>query len=199
MVIAAHVAKELGMGCSVHIPTGQTTEEMQAASAEGADLIREPHGYNNVIIARAREDVQKNGGMEIPFGMVSKAGVELTVPQAANIPREVKRIVIPVGSATNLCGLLWGCRRNAIHTPILGVVVGANPDKRLAQYAPPWWDKQLTLINSGVDYSARVDASIGNLPLDPIYEAKCLQFLRGGDLFWIIGIRNGYDVPEMVT
>ncbi len=198
MVIAAHIARELGMQCSVHIPQGPDTEESKEASAEGAELIRHPHGYNSVIIARAREDVQKNGGAEIPFGMVSKAGVELTAAQVDNaqIPDGVQRIVIAVGSATNLCGLLWGCRRQAIHLPILGVVVGARPEKRLKQFAPPWWEKQVTLVNSGVDYAEKVDAHIGNLPLDPVYEAKCLKFLRLGDLFWIIGIRNGYNVPE---
>jgi len=29
------------------------------------------------------------------------------------------------------------------------------------------------------------------MELDPIFEAKCLPFLQPGDLFWVVGIRQG--------
>jgi hypothetical protein len=30
---------------------------------------------------------------------------------------------------------------------------------------------------------------VGEVELDPIFEAKCLPFLEAGDLFWLIAIR----------
>jgi hypothetical protein len=31
--------------------------------------------------------------------------------------------------------------------------------------------------------------AVGEVELDPIFEAKCLPFLEAGDLFWLIAIR----------
>ncbi|KKK60758.1 hypothetical protein LCGC14_3021180, partial [marine sediment metagenome] len=41
-----------------------------------------------------------------------------------------------------------------------------------------------------VDYHTNVDAKIGGIKLDAVYEAKCIPFLEPGDLFWIVGIRR---------
>ena len=31
---------------------------------------------------------------------------------------------------------------------------------------------------------------LGGLALDPYYEAKCVPYLRPGDLFWVVGRRG---------
>lgn len=190
--IVAHIAAALGIPCRVHTPTGALAPEVEAAVAMGAQLIQHKAGYNNVIIARAREDAAALGWREIPFGMECAEAVEATAGQVANIPREAQRLVMPVGSGMSLAGVLWGLRRQGISLPVLGVVVGADPTKRLDKYAPPGWRSMVMLQASGLDYHSeapRAFQTLGGIKLDPIYEAKAVAFLKPGDLFWIVGVR----------
>ncbi len=188
--IIAAVAKQRGIPCRVHTPRGGMTKELEFASNLGAELVRHKCGYNSVIIARAREDAKKLGWKEIPFGMSCRECVDLIRNQVDNVPPGVKRIVMVCGSGISLAGVLWGLRDARRDIPILGVRVGADPVKRLDIYAPPLWRMQVSLVNSGYGYHKVPDTlHFGDILLDPIYEAKCLPFLRPGDLFWIVGVR----------
>lgn len=188
--IVAHIARELGVPCRVHTPTGELSPEVRQAQECGAEVVQHKAGYNNVIIARAREDAQRLGWTEIPFGMECKEAVAQTRRQVANLPAEAKRLVIPVGSGMSLAGVLWGLHDHNINIPVLGVCVGADPTKRLDKYAPPDWREMVTLKKSPLDYhKAAPDTSLGDIVLDEIYEAKCLPFLEPGDCLWVVGIR----------
>jgi len=46
------------------------------------------------------------------------------------------------------------------------------------------------LVEAGVPYSKHVHATLGGIPLDPVYEAKCAGMLQAGDLFWLVGHRD---------
>lgn len=189
--IVAHIARALGIPCRVHTPQGALAPEVRAAVRAGAELIQHPAGYNNVIIARAREDAARLGWREIPFGMECKEAVEETASQVGNLPADAARLVIPVGSGMSLAGVLWGLRRSARKLPVLGVVVGADPSKRLDRHAPVGWRNMAELTPSGLDYHAAATRTrLGGIELDPIYEAKCLPFLRADDCLWIVGIRQ---------
>jgi len=74
--------------------------------------------------------------------------------------------------------------------PVLGIVIGADPMKRLNRYAPTFWHMNVTLRAAGLPYDHAVQATLGGDVIDPIYEAKCLRFLEPGDLFWVVGIRT---------
>ncbi|KAB7850135.1 pyridoxal-phosphate dependent enzyme [Streptomyces mobaraensis] len=191
--IVATVARRLGLPCRVHVPKakGPLTPELEAARAAGADIVEHTPGHNTVIIARAREDASARGWTEIPFGMECATAVEATAAQVANVPRDVQRIVIPVGSGMSLAGVLRGLRDHGLdHIPIVGVSVGANPEKRLDTYAPGW-RSAVSLVHSELDYHQHASkTSLGNLALDPVYEAKCLPFLSPGDLLWVVGRRG---------
>lgn len=191
--IVAKIAAALGIPCRVHCPSGKLGPELLGAQDAGAEVIQHQAGHNNVIVARAREDAKARGWREIPFGMECREAVEQTRHQVRELPEGVKRIVIPVGSGMSLCGVLWGLRDAGISIPVLGVVVGANPMKRMETYAPPGWKEMCKLVPSGTDYhkpAARVKLESG-LVLDPHYEAKCLPKLLDGDLLWVVGIREG--------
>jgi hypothetical protein len=70
-------------------------------------------------------------------------------------------------------------------------VVGADPTKRLDEYAPEGWRAMVTLIESGSDYHAPAPVcEYDGITLDPHYEAKCIPFLLAGDLLWVVGIRQ---------
>jgi hypothetical protein len=110
--------------------------------------------------------------------------------QVENIP-DVGRIVVPVGSGMSLAGILHGLKDSGRDIPVLGVVVGVDPDERLNQYAPAGWQDMVKLVKCSADAECNI---LGDVLLDSQYEAKCLPYLEDGDLLWIVGLRNEEDV-----
>lgn len=190
--IVAHIARELGVPCRVHTPTGALSPEVRQAQECGAEVVQHKAGYNNVIIARAREDAAARGWTNIPFGMECWEAVRQTAGQfvATAIPEDVKRIVITVGSGMSLAGLIHGMEAAKVDLDVIGVCVGADPEDRLDRYAAGWRGKRIALIKSGSRYDEPAARTrLGEIELDSIYEAKCIPHLKAGDMFWLIGIR----------
>lgn len=189
VMIVARIAQELGIPCRCHIPAGADTAETAASKACGAVLVRHSAGYNSVIVARAREDAERSGARLIPFGMECLEAIEQTSAQTGNIPPECSRIIVPVGSGMSLAGILTGLARLRTLTPVIGIVVGADPTRRLNRFAP-WWHQQAELVPAGVPYALHCKhTDCYGVNLDPVYEAKCIPFLRPGDLLWCVGHR----------
>ena len=188
--IVAHIGQALNLPVRAHCPEGELSEELKLAQSVGCEIIQHPAGYNNVIKARAREDAIKRGWTEIPFGMECEEAIKETATQVANIPVNVKRIIVPVGSGITLAGILQGLKQFNLSIPVVGIQIGAAPEKILDKYAPKNWRDCTKIVQSGVDYHIQKNESIDNILLDPIYEAKCLPFLEAGDCFWIVGIRE---------
>lgn len=189
--IVARIAQCRGIPCRLHMPTGAMTPEMEDAVAHGGVLVQHKAGYNSVICARAKEDASARKWLYVPFGMEFPRAVQATRRQVGNVPAAVQRIVIPLGSGMSAAGVLWGARDNNIKVPVLGVQIGADPSKRLNSYAPPGWRSRLRIETAEAKhYAKHVDAEIDGVKLDPHYEAKCVKYLRPGDLFWIVGIRE---------
>lgn len=189
--IVAHIAKHLGVPCRVHVPSGELTPELLSARGADAEIIQETPGYNNVIISRAKKDADESGWTNIPFGMECSEAIEQVRRQVVNIPDGIQRIVVPVGSAMSLAGILWGLKDSGLEIPVVGVTVGADPTNRLDEYAPPDWRNIVTLVDSGTDYSVPATTTTWHgIQLDPYYEAKCIPFVEDGDLFWIVGVRE---------
>lgn len=191
VAIVARLCRQAGLPCRAHVPAGAPGPELLSAAADGAELVPHRPGYNSVIVARARDDAGDRGWFEIPFGMECGEAVCQTAAQVANLPRGTKRIVVPVGSGMSLAGILWGLANAAFLSTILGVIIGADPRRRLNAFAPPMWEDMCELISSGRRYDKHVDACVGSVKMDPVYEAKCVPFLRADDLLWIVGCREG--------
>lgn len=187
--IVAHIAAHLGIPCRVHVPWGNLSPELESAKELGTEIIQAKPGFNSIIISRARKDAKELNWTEIPFGMECQEAITQTSFQVQNIPSEAKRIVVPVGSGMSLAGILHGLKENNLNIPVLGIQVGADPSKRLSQYAPrnyPYELKQSTL-----QYHEKYpNPFLNGIYLDPIYEAKCIPFLKPNDLLWIVGIRK---------
>jgi 1-aminocyclopropane-1-carboxylate deaminase/D-cysteine desulfhydrase-like pyridoxal-dependent ACC family enzyme/DNA modification methylase len=201
--IVAVVAASLGIPCRIHTARGETTNELAMAEGLGAEIIRHKVAYNSNIKKKAREDAEAQGWVEIPFGMISEVAPETNKAQAANVPSDTKRIVVPVGSGMSLAGILRGLDEAGLsHIPILGVAVGADPKKTLSQFYPDW-ESRVELVTAKIDYHERPEKTrLEGLPLDPIYEAKCIPFLKAGDLLWVVGIRPSEamtQLPKWVT
>jgi 1-aminocyclopropane-1-carboxylate deaminase/D-cysteine desulfhydrase-like pyridoxal-dependent ACC family enzyme len=188
--IVARVARAFGLPCRIHTPIGAITPEVQDALNAGAVRLTHRPGFNSLLVARSRADSAATGWTEVPFGMECAEAVELTAIQTENLPRDLARLVVPVGSGMTLAGILSGLRSQCRRLPILGIVVGANPGKRLRRWAPDGWETYVQLAKAPVAYERHVDdACCEGLALDPVYEAKCLPFLQPGDCLWVVGMR----------
>lgn len=197
--IVAQIARRLGVPCRVHTPEGELSPELLAARDAGAEIVQHPAGYNNVIVARAREDAAARGWREIPFGMECEEAVRQTSAQVRNLPDDARRLVVPCGSGMSLAGILHGLCATGNEIPVVAVVVGADPEKRLDRYAPMDWRGRVTLVRSDLDYHAHAPVTrIGDVDLDPVYEAKCLPYLQPGDCLWVVGRRQTVE-PTAAT
>lgn len=196
--IVAHIGKFQGIPTRGHIPAGELLPELVEAQSYGMEIVQHKAGYNSVIIKRALDDAKANPSWTyIPFGMAGAMPepgntiLNATAAETFNLPFEhIKRIVVPVGSGVSLSGILSGLRFHDKNIPVVGVVVGAEPKKRLNHYADNR-GSQVTLVEWPGAYHTPAETTEWNgIELDPFYEAKCLPFLQPGDLFWIVGIRN---------
>lgn len=189
--IVARVASHLGVQARCHTPQGELAPEVISAVNIGAEIVQHKAGYNNVIIKRARDDAKERNWVEIPFGMECLEAINQTRKQVADIPDGVQRIVMPVGSGMSLAGVLWGLEDVGLDIPVLGIVVGADPKFRLDEYAPDGWRDRVTLLQTGTDYHTPAErTALEGLELDAHYEAKCINHVQPGDLFWVVGIRQ---------
>jgi 1-aminocyclopropane-1-carboxylate deaminase/D-cysteine desulfhydrase-like pyridoxal-dependent ACC family enzyme len=193
--IVARVARHFGLPCRIHTAAGAETPEIADAARAGAEIARHAPGYTSVIIARARADSERLGWTLVPFGMESADALGATSNQARNLPPEARRLVVPVGSGVTLAAILHGLRGHtgsATRPPaILAVQIGADPTQRLDRLAPAGWRELVSVARALIPYhrSPKV-CELGGISLDPIYEAKCLPFLRPGDCLWIVGRRS---------
>jgi len=48
----------------------------------------------------------------------------------------------------------------------------------------------VVLVKSKLDYHEKVkEPEFNGVKLDPIYEAKCIEFIKDNDILWVIGHR----------
>lgn len=195
--IVSFICESLGVDCVLFMPTGANTSVIDNIEKNKHTRIeRVRPGYNNVIIARSRDYAKSRGYGYVPFGMECEENVEITSKQVRNIPfEEIKskggRLVIPVGSGMSFSSIVTGIYNEYGESPvpILGVQVGKNPTKIISTYAEGLDFMDYLILASEVDYHTAVQARVGSVVLDPIYEAKCRNYLRSGDCLWIVGRR----------
>lgn len=194
--IVANIAKHLGLPCVAHTPEGVLNPELEMAKAAGCKIIQHRAGYNNVIVARSRAYAKETGYTDIPFGMEHDLAIVETAAQVANIPHGVKRIVMPIGGGMSFAGVMHGLVMFNRDIRLIGVQVGADPFKRLQRWAPMGWrGMKVEIVKPR--YSYKYDDYVPTkmpipFTLDPVYEAKCQDWLEPGDLMWCVGIRQSF-------
>lgn len=188
--IVSFICEELGIPCKVFMPRGANTSVINHIEKnKNTEIIRVNCGYNNVIIARSREYATDMNCGYVPFGMECAENVEVTSEQVQNIPENCKRIVIPVGSGMSFSSVVTGMTKYGINKSILGVRVGKDPSKIIREYAQGVDFTDYEIVSSPYDYHDSVERFVGDYQLDPIYEAKCYDFLEKGDCLWVVGRR----------
>lgn len=191
--LVAQIGNALALPVVAYCPEGELGPELLLAQAAGARILQVRAGYNSVIRARAREHAADYNWQHVPFGMECSEAIEETSAayRAAPMPAECERLVVCVGSGMSLAGLLAGM--GDAPPPVLGVCVGADPEPRLRKWAPMFEWLDLELVRSEQDYHEHAHplaVHAYGFPLDPVYEAKCVPYVRRGDAFWIVGVRQ---------
>lgn len=188
--IVSFICESMGVDCKLFMPFGGDTSVItNIKNNSHTEIIRVRPGYNNIIVARAREYAENRGCGYVPFGMECARNVEVTSEQVRNIPMECSRVVVPVGSGMSFSSIVTGMSKYGIEKPLLGVRVGKDPTKIISEYAFGLDLMDYEIVESSIDYHEPVDAYVGGYNLDPIYEAKCFEFLKRGDLLWVVGHR----------
>ena len=187
--IVAIIAEQLKIPCYAQTTFGSKTRELEIAESHGAEIIfNTDTWHNSVIIGRAKKFALENNLTNIPFGMECWDAVKHTAMQVQNIPANIERIIMPIGSGMSFSGVLWGLDIFHRNIKVVGIQVGANPEKRLSIYAPKSYKLNSEIIKSEYEYSKPAKELILNgVELDEIYEAKCIPYVKPNDLFWIVG------------
>lgn len=191
--IVSSLCQLLKIKCHLFMPTGKETSVLRNISKNDHSILhRIPYGYNVVILKRAKEYCEEHKEcFYIPFGMECEENIEVTKHQVQNIPSEVKRIVMPIGSGMSFISVLNGLEYyGRTDIEVLGVSVGKDIQENINKYLKAS-NIFYNIVKSDLSYEqASPNVFLEGVELDPIYESKCLPFIRKGDLLWIVGIRK---------
>ena len=177
--------------CHLFMPKGKDTSIINNINKNKLSTIyRTKVGYNSVICKWSKDFAEEHNYYYIPFGMECEENISITRNQVLNIPNNIKRIVMPVGSGMSFISVLNGLTYyNKENIEVIGISVGKDITKTLEKYINT--KNKYTIIKSNLNYEQSAkDYLIGEVELDKIYEAKCLPYLQNGDLLWIVGKRR---------
>jgi len=194
--IVSEICESFGVHCHLFMPRGKDTSvTINIGKNEFSTIHRTKVGYNSVLLHDAKNFAKENNYYYIPFGMECIDNIEVTKHQVKNIPQKVKRIVVPCGSGMSMISIIKGLQyynRNDIE--VVGVVVGKDPHKTFERFLKNDLFSY-TNIKYSFEYSVYKydqvpkELTICGIELDPVYESKCIPFLRDNDLLWIVGHR----------
>lgn len=174
--------------CHLFMPQGKdTTIINNIKKNQNTELIRTKVGYTNVIKKWSSDYALENNYYYIPFALECNTTININKEQVQNIPNDVERIVIPIGSGMNFISILTGLSKYKKNIPVLGVQVGLDPTKNIQKFLKAT-DISYTIVKSELAYDKKPkNYHLGNIELNQTYEAKCLPYLKDNDLLWIIG------------
>lgn len=189
--LVSYLCQNIGVKCHLFMPRGKDTSVIKNINKNDlSELHRTRVGYNSVICKWSYDYAMENNFCYIPFGMECEENLEVTKHQVLNIPKEVKRIVMPIGSGMSFISVVNGLEYYGMtDVEVVGISVGKDITNNLNKYlnAP---HINFQIIKSELDYEKEAkDCLLGDIELDKIYEAKCLPYLQDGDLLWIVGKR----------
>ena len=174
--------------CHLFMPQGKNTSIIESIlNNNNTELIRTKVGYTNVIKKWSSDYAQENDYYYIPFALECDTTINVNKMQVQNIPDEVQRIVVPIGSGMNFISILTGLSEQNKKIPVLGIQIGLDPTKNIQKFLKTT-DVPYTIIKSELAYDKKPkDYHLGDIELNQTYEAKCLPYLQDNDLLWIIG------------
>lgn len=176
------------VNCHIFMPSGHDTPIInQIKHNSRTQLIRTDVGYVSTLKKQSLTYAEENNYFYIPFGLEDQITIEINKTQVQNIPNEVKRIVVPIGSGMNFISILKGLEEYNKIIPVMGIQIGLDPTKNIQKFLGET-NIPYTIIKTDLTYNKQAkEYMLGNIKLNKTYEAKCLPYLQPNDLFWIIG------------
>jgi 1-aminocyclopropane-1-carboxylate deaminase/D-cysteine desulfhydrase-like pyridoxal-dependent ACC family enzyme len=181
-------------------------EQIDVARQHGAILHFMRHNFTPINYAVAKRQLEQDGGYMLPFGVSCPEAVVAVAHEAGQIDFPIDILVISVGSATILAGVLYGLRY--LPKRIIGISAGLSNAKQrrnlvrlLYQVCTPLERiaaivSRLQLLPPIMPYS-QADNFPCPFPSSPYYDRKAWHWLaqnieslpHGQILFWNIGSR----------
>jgi len=206
-VYVASAAKLTGVPAHVFVPKrNRLTEASEYAAYMGAIIHLVAPSWGNVLRSRARDF-----GKQFPkiVRWNPRLALKDAMTQCANIPDDVKRVIVPTGSGLTAAGVLAGLALKRKRPLVLAIAVSelANDAKimKLAAETVGLTTGRLFnhhLPNFSLKRAAEKygEAMLGWLPdgtpLDPYYAAKAVRYVQPGDCLWLPGLRPLRAMPE---
>lgn len=192
--VVAKICETMGVRSHLFMPSGKDTDvTISISNTKGATIHRTKVGYNSVIMSHSALYAKENNFSYIPFGLECQATIDINMRQVENIPEDVKRIIVPCGGGMNMIAIIKGLEHYRMTDKmVVGVVVGKKPNDLFERYLPndifASTDVKYGFEYYPYDYHTKPkETSVDGIELDEVYEAKCIPFLKDGDLLWIVG------------
>lgn len=184
--IAARICQLYGIPFRCHVPQGPETAETADVTDHGGTVVRHRAGYNSVLTARATADhAGRAGWVYLPLWLRSMRTVQVVAPEVGNVPKDTRRIVAAAGSGMTVAAINTGLAERGMDIPVLAVRVGADPTITIKQFGPFGGGRWELVPGEGGYKEPSYGKWLGDVALDPWYEAKCLPYLQPGDLLWV--------------
>ena len=106
--IVGSICREYGLDFTAFVPQGELSEDI-ISLGDFATISQVPFGRDSVIKSKAKAYAYQHSAFLIPFGMECVEAVYQTASQVANIPDDVKRVVL-VFLVSLVCfwrGVVW--------------------------------------------------------------------------------------------
>lgn len=194
--IISNICENIGINCHLFIPFSKCDTNLIKIIEKNSNtnIYRIKYGYTSNLIYNAKKFSKLNNYYFIPFGMKCYDNIDIISKQVSNIPKNIKRIIVPVGSGNTFLGILKGLNDyNRIEIKLIGIYTGSDASKYIYANIPimnkikfelKYYKSELTPSKR---YEKIVNNYIGNIKLNERYEGKCFEFLEKNDLLWIVG------------
>lgn len=194
--IVSDICENENIKCHLFMPLSKNETSIieKIKRRNNSELHFIPYGYTSNLIYNAQKFCAEHNSYFIPFGMKCQENIDVISKQCSNIPESVKRIIVPVGSGVTMCGIIKGLSDfDRKDVKVLGVQTGANSAKFINSNLPIMNEIDYKLVYYKPDlspskrYEETSNVKLGDINLNERYESKCFDFIKKGDLFWIVG------------
>lgn len=196
-IYVAAAAKQAGVPAIIYTAKrAKRTASTEYAIRMGAEVVEIPHGYLNVVRSAAHKRGEELGAY---VGWHKENAIYDSEQQCANLPKGIKRIIVPTGSGLTAAGILAAAPLN-VRVVIVAVsqMATRNEITQMAKALRPGKLPPVTFIKADSPYDKPVVAQLPDgTPLDPFYGAKALRYVRAGDLLWPPGLRPVSAMPAV--
>lgn len=189
------ICKAYDVTLECFMPTGVETPTIKYLTNLGNVTIhRVENGYNNVLIARARDYVGDNPDLcLLPFMFQCRTAIESVMPQLSAIPNDAKRIIAYDESGILVLAIIMGLEYYGKHNiEVLGVTSAKEPYGIMSRYLGRWlFDRpQITWSYRRVEKQHKEGSmDFHGISLDLATDAQCVRFLDTNDMLWVSGNR----------